>query len=113
GCTGTVGGVPGVVDGGQELGGLVVAVDQIAGIVITAGSSRNLAAEEVVEAEEAGLIAALLRERNRSARPHLAEHTPVVGGITHGLIAIRVPRADLEPADEGIVIEVIAEIRPY
>src|SRR5690606_21643843 len=98
-------------DPGQEARGFVVPVDQITPIIIAAGGAGSLSAEKVVEAEELRLVATLLGEGNwRLARPHFAQHTPVVGGVAYCLIAIGITRAHLYPADEGLIVEIVCQV---
>src|SRR5690606_7011655 len=46
------------------------------------------------------------------SRPRLAEHSPVVGRIANRLVAVLIASADLEPANERIVAELVTEIGP-
>src|SRR5690606_35119944 len=94
----------------EEVDRTLVIIDEDARVVEAARRARALSAEE-----GRGIVAyaRCVYEIDRPGPgPGYVEHAPMIGGVADGLFAILIPRANLDAADEGILVELISEVGP-
>ena len=103
--------LPLLVDALEEFGGVVVVVDQIAGIVVSPDRARRIAAEEVREVVKFVLARRRVAERHDVRPcPHLGQDAPVVGGVADLLVPVGVTDTDFRLAQESVFRNIVGQI---